>query len=74
MQSRRLKGFASLSKYLEERRLYRRDERDLIVKGNDNLQDATRCLVNGISSLCTKHPKLVLQPIRQYTGEHSWMS
>ena len=74
MQSRRLKVFASLSKYLEERRLYRRDERDLIVKGNDNLQDATRCLVNGISSLRTKPSELVLHPIRQYTGEHSWMS
>jgi hypothetical protein len=68
MQSRRLKVFASLSKYLEERRLYRRDERELIVKGNDNLQDATRCLVNGISRLCTKPQELVLQPIRQYTA------
>jgi hypothetical protein len=74
MQSRRLKVFASLSKYMEERRLYRRDEKDLIMKGNDNLQDATRCLVNGIASLRTKPSELVLQPIRQYTGEHSWMN
>jgi len=30
MHSGRLKVFASLSKYLEERRLYQRDERDQI--------------------------------------------
>jgi hypothetical protein len=54
MQSGRLKVFTSVSAYLDERRLYRRDEKDQIVKEHDNLQDATRCLVNGIARLCTK--------------------
>ena len=43
MHSGRLKVFPSLTKYLDERRLYRRDERDQIVKERDNLQDAARC-------------------------------
>jgi hypothetical protein len=42
MNSGRLKVFASLTQYLEERRLYRRDERDQIVKDRDNFQDAVR--------------------------------
>ncbi len=54
MHSGRLKVFASLSKYLDQRRLYRRDERDQIVKERDHLQDAARCLVNGISRMHTK--------------------
>jgi hypothetical protein len=54
MRSGRLKVFASLSKYLEERRLYRRDEKDQIVKQGDDLQDAARCLVNGVSRMRTK--------------------
>jgi len=44
MRSGRLKVFASLPKYLEERRLYRRDENDRVVKERDNLQDAMRSL------------------------------
>ena len=39
MHSGRLKVFASLSKYLDGRRLYRRDEKDQIVKDRDNLQE-----------------------------------
>jgi Terminase RNaseH-like domain len=51
MQSGRLKVFPSLAKYLGERRLYRRDENGVVVKERDNLQDATRCLVLGISRM-----------------------
>jgi hypothetical protein len=51
MQSGRLKVFPSLAKYLGERRLYRRDESGHVVKDRDNLQDATRCLVIGLSAL-----------------------
>jgi hypothetical protein len=43
----------SPSKYLAERRLYRRDEKDQIVKQGDDLQDAARCLVNGILRMRT---------------------
>jgi Terminase large subunit, T4likevirus-type, N-terminal/Terminase RNaseH-like domain len=54
MQSGRLKVFPSLTKYLGERRLYRRDESGQVVKDRDNLQDATRCLVIGISRMITE--------------------
>jgi hypothetical protein len=72
MHSGRLKVFASLSKYLEELRLYRRDERDQIVKTGDNLQDAARCLVSGISCLRTK-PKPPSMPTRVLHGDRDWM-
>jgi hypothetical protein len=72
MQSGRLKVFGSLSGYLEERRLYRRDERDHIVHDRDRLQDAARCLVNGISRMHTK--PVPSPPIRRvYGGSMSWV-
>jgi hypothetical protein len=54
MLSGRLKVFPSLVKYLAERRLYRRDEGGQVVKAHDNLQDATRCLVIGLSLISTE--------------------
>jgi hypothetical protein len=72
MYSGRLKVFASLSKYLNERRLYRRDERGHIVNEGDNLQDATRCLVSGISHMRTKAKPVVL-PVRVCSGDRAWM-
>jgi hypothetical protein len=54
MRSGRLKVFPSLPKYLEERRLYRCDEKNQVVKDRDNLQDATRCLVIGLSAMLTQ--------------------
>jgi phage terminase large subunit-like protein len=72
MYSGRLKVFASLSKYLNERRLYRRDERGQIVNQCDNLQDASRCLVSGISHMRTKAKPVVL-PVRVYSGDRAWM-
>jgi len=70
--SGRLKVFGSLSKYLDERRLYRRDERGHIVNACDNLQDATRCLVSGISHMRIKAKPVVL-PVRVYSGDRAWM-
>ena len=74
MNSGRLKVFASLTRYLDQRRLYRRDDKDQIVKEHDNLQDATRCLVSGIARLHSKPVTREHIPPRQYTGERSWMS
>jgi Terminase RNaseH-like domain len=73
MRSGRLKVFASLSNYLGERRVYRRNERDEIVRQHDNLQDAARCLINGIASFRSKLVKrqVVREPV--YHGERSWM-
>lgn len=73
MHSERLKVFGSLTKYLEERRLYHRDERDQIVSCDDNLQDATRCLVSGIARMCTKPVPPRYFPPRVIPGDRSWM-
>ena len=74
IQSGRLKVFASLSKYLDERRLYRRDERDQIVKDRDNLQDALRCLVSGASQMRTKPKPAQPRPTPVYLGPQGWMA
>jgi hypothetical protein len=71
MESGRLKVFPSLSRYLEQRRLYRRDEREQIVPHHDNLQDAARCLVNGISRMTTQ-PQPAPLPQSSYRGSMSW--
>ena len=74
MRSGRLKVFASCVEYLEELRLYRHDDGGQIVKENDHLQDALRCLVNGIWSMRTKPvpPTPYFEPQRHY-GKNSWM-
>jgi hypothetical protein len=71
-----VKVFASLSKYLGERRLYSRDENNQIVKDHDRLQDAARCLVSGISRMRTKPKPAELQPRRLpvYHGPQGWMA
>lgn len=50
MVTGRLKVFKTLVQWLEEFRIYRRDEKGKVVKDNDHLMDATRYLVrSGIS-------------------------
>ena len=46
-----------------------------IVKSHDNLQDAARCLVSGISRMRTKPkpPKIKLTD-HTYYGDHDWMA
>jgi hypothetical protein len=79
MRSGRLKVFgASLPKFLEERRLYRHDERDQVVRQRDQLQDALRCLVSGLAQMRTK-PKPPLPPppprtTRPNLGSLGWMA
>jgi hypothetical protein len=76
MRSDRLKVFASLSKYLEERRFYRRNEEARILKEHDALQDATRCLVSGISRWRTKPTPSPASPRLStiYRGPLAWMA
>lgn len=51
----RLKVFKSMSNWLAEYRLYRRDEKGQVVKSNDHLMDATRYLVmSGLDRAKTK--------------------
>ena len=55
----RLKVFKSMSNWLYEFRLYRRDDKGRIVKENDHLMDATRYLVmSGIARAKTKPVKI----------------
>ena len=72
--SGRLKLLPSLVKFLEERRLYRRDEQGHIVIGRDHLQDATRCLVNGVSLLRPRPKADSPNPPAASLGPHSWMA
>ena len=74
MGSGRLKVFPSLAKYLEERRLYRRDEKDQIVKDRDNLQVAARCLVSGASRMSTQPKPAPAWPPRAVIGDRGWMA
>lgn len=58
MSSGRLRVFKSLTNWLTEFRLYRRDEKGNIVKANDHLMDTTRYLImSGIERSKTKPAK-----------------
>lgn len=76
MSSGRLKVFRSCQNWLNEFRLYRRDEKGHIVKGSDHLMDATRYLVmSGLSRAKAKQsdkrkPKLELRSAGTGNG---WM-
>jgi len=72
--SGRLKVLPLLVKYLEERRLYRRDEYGHIVIGRDHLQDATRCLVSGISLMRPRPKATSANPSPASLGKRSWMA
>lgn len=70
----RLKVFKSMSNWLSEFRLYRRDEKGKIVKERDHLMDTTRYLI--VSGLSRAKVKLAPKPKvihdRQYGGT-GWM-
>jgi phage terminase large subunit-like protein len=60
----RLKVFKSMSNWLYEFRLYRRDEKGHIVKQNDHLMDATRYLImSGIERAKTKPSD---EPVKEF--------
>lgn len=70
----RLKVFRSMSNWLSEFRLYRRNEKGQIVKANDHIMDATRYLImSGLSRAKTKpQPKPKTRP--GYSGgSGAWM-
>ena len=57
MSTGRLKVFSTLRHWLDEVRLYRRDERGRIVKEHDHLMDATRYLIrSGLPVMRTQAP------------------
>jgi len=73
MHTGHLKVSASLSGFLEQRRLYRRDEKGQIVDEHNNMMDAARCLIGGLAGLRRK-PSPSAPPPPLPTGERSWMS
>jgi phage terminase large subunit-like protein len=71
----RLKVFRSMGNWLQEFRLYRRDEKGRIVKANDHLMDATRYLiVSGLSRAKTKPAPKQAKPVYGAYGGSGWMS
>jgi hypothetical protein len=73
MGSGRLKVLPLLVKYVEERKLYRRDDNGHIVKGRDHLQDAARCLMNGVSMMRRRPKPASTNPFPDRFGQSSWM-
>jgi phage terminase large subunit-like protein len=77
MASGRLKIFESLGGWLEEYRLYRRDEKGQIVKSNDHYMDGTRYLESRIDAMIVKPVKKAEEETgRVYdfgTAGQSWM-
>jgi phage terminase large subunit-like protein len=71
----RLKVFKSLTNWLSEFRLYRRDEKGRIVKANDHLMDATRYLVmSGLARAKVKPiPKPKTSSGYSYGASSGWM-
>jgi hypothetical protein len=72
----RLKIFRSMSNWISEFRLYRRDDKGRIVKQNDHLMDATRYLImSGLSRAKTKPaPQTKSRPAGSYLGSPAgWM-
>lgn len=73
----RLKVFRSLSNWLMEYRLYRRDEKGQVVKTNDHIMDATRYLImSGLERAITKPKPYEPDQDEYYSGGTSggWMS
>jgi hypothetical protein len=67
MSTGRLKVFRSMSNWLQEFRLYRRDEKGHVVKANDHEMDATRYLESRIGMMIVKPP--IKKPIEQSRGK-----
>lgn len=75
LSSGRLKVFKTCSNWIDEFRLYRRDDNGKIVKENDHLMDATRYLVmSGIERAKTKPSGKKLKVVNFNTGNNTgWM-
>ncbi len=76
LSSGRLKVFASLPNWLNEFRLYRRDEKGAVVKANDHLMDAMRYLIMSGLDLAKTKPTNEQKEVRYVLGggdTKSWM-
>jgi phage terminase large subunit-like protein len=70
MSTGRLKVFRSMQNWLQEFRLYRRDEKGNVVKNNDHEMDATRYLESRIQQMIVK--PIVKQPISHGKAASAW--
>ena len=68
----RIKVFKTLTNWLDEYRIYRRDEKGHVVKEKDHLMDSTRYLIISGLGVAKVKKALKLAPPK-YTGDHSWM-
>jgi hypothetical protein len=75
MATGRVKVFRSMTQWLVEFRLYRRDEKGRVVKDNDHLMDAMRYLESRMSDMAVKLEAPVEKIEYYYPGERStgWM-
>lgn len=71
LSSGKLKVFKSLSNWLSEFRLYRRDEKGNIVKENDHIMDATRYLIMSGLDVASTQVTRKNKEYTQHTG--GWM-
>jgi hypothetical protein len=71
----RIKVFKTMSAWLEEFRLYRRDDKGRIVKANDHLMDASRYLiVSGLDRARVKPVPKTYGAVGVGTGGSGWMA
>ena len=70
----KLKVFKSLSNWLSEFRLYRRDDKGHIVKENDHIMDATRYLVMSGLDVATTQTKRKPQRESYQQSHGGWMN
>lgn len=75
MSTGRLKVFKTMSNWLTEFRLYRRDDKGDVVKSNDHLMDAMRYLESRIGSFTTKPetPKTETKYVYPGQAQQQWM-
>ncbi len=75
MSTGRLKVFNSLTGWLNEFRLYRRDEKGRVVKSNDHLMDAMRYLESRVEQMSTKVVEPKVEMVYRYAGQDAqgWM-
>lgn len=75
MSTGRLKVFRTMGQWLEEFRLYRRDEKGHVVKANDHLMDTTRYLESRVSAMQVKPIIPDQSPEAIYGGQmqQGWM-
>ena len=70
MSTGRLKVFRNMSNWLQEFRLYRRDEKGNVVKANDHLMDAMRYLESRILLMIVKPP--IKKPVMKSAIITAW--